>query len=332
MKIITTLLLCFVFQFAFSQGNRMQLIKNGIESITTDAPGLSEKVNINIKEAPLSSFLLAVSEVHKVNISVAPTLGQINIVNNFTDVTVGDLLIFLCKEYNLTIEFTGNILSIKPYNAPTEIPARKIIDVAYEPSSALLSLDLKEDKLYDAFKKIMDTSGKNLVFAPGLENQLLTAYIKNMPIDAALSKLAYANNLSITKSRDNFYIFDQLEGNFSSETASTSNSTIRQNKPQRARKSNFFFTVLNAEKKILDVDFENTPISSIIYDIGHELDIDMFVSSPLENAGNATVKAKNISFDALLVKLFETKAENKSLNTNAPQYNTNSAAAPSVNE
>jgi type IV pilus assembly protein PilQ len=331
MKKISLILILFIFQFAFSQDNRMQQLKNNIEAISADAPGLSEKVNINIKEASLSSFLLAVSQVHKLNISVVPNLSQVNIVNNFSNVTVGDLLLFLCKEYNLTIDFTGNILSVKSYEKLIEKPVEKEIDVKYENENNLLSLNLKEDLLYDVFKKITDETGKNLVFAPGLEKQALTAYIKNMPFDAALDKLAFANNLSVTKSRDNFYIFDQLEGTYTNDSnVDKSGTAVRQNKPQRSRKSNFFFNVVDADKKILDVDFENTPISSIVYDIGHELDIDMFISSPLESAGNATVKAKNISFDALLDKLFETKIENKTPNNQSQtQYNTDSQTASS---
>jgi len=325
MKKIISFFLILIFQISFSQENRISQLKNHIESITADAPGLNEKINVNIKEASLSSFLLAISQVHKLNISVAPNLSQINIVNNFSDVTVGDLLIFLCKEYSLTIDFTGNILSIKSYEKPAEIQALKNIDVTYDLSNNLLSLNLKDDKLYDVFRKIMDESAKNLVFAPGLENQLLTVYIKNMPFDAALNKLAFANNLSVTKSRDNFYIFDKLEGNFIAEGTSDSNKAIRQNSPQRPRKSNFFFNVVDADKKLLDVDFENTPISSIVYDIGHELDIDMFISSPLEGAGNATVKAKNITFDALLVKIFEIKTDNIPSNNNSQQFNNNNS-------
>lgn len=325
MKKIITLFLILIVQITFSQENRIQQLKNHIESITADAPGLNEKINVNIKEASLSSFLLAVSQVHKLNISVAPNLSQINIVNNFSDVTVGDLLIFLCKEYNLTIDFTGNILSIKSFEKPVEIQALKNIDVTYDLANNLLSLNLKDDKLYDSFRKIMDESGKNLVFAPGLENQLLTVYIKNMPFDAALNKLAFANNLNVTKTRDNFYVFDKLEGSFVAEGAADPNGAIRQNKPQRPRKSNFFFTVVDADKKLLDVDFENTPISSIVYDIGHELDIDMFISSPLENAGNGTVKAKNITFDDLLAKLFSTKTESgPSQNNPSQQFSSNS--------
>lgn len=312
MKKIVGLFFFFFFSIAYSQDSRIQQIKNNIESVLPDSNGLSEKVNINIKEATLGSFLLAVSEVHKVNISVAPSLNQINIANNFTDVTVADLLVFLCKEYNLTIDFTGNILSIKPFERPIEKPILKTISAQYDANNDLLSLDLKEDKLYDAFKKIMNESGKNIVFAPGLENKLLTAYIQKMPFDAALNKLAYANDLNVTKSKDNFYLFDQPEGNYSPETSNEKGtSAIRQNKPQRSRKSNFFFNILDTDKKTLEVDFENTPISSIIYDIGNDLGIDMFVSSPLESAGNATFKAKNISFDELLVKLFESKMDSK---------------------
>ncbi|MHC0446371.1 type II secretion system protein GspD [Flavobacterium sp. 3-218] len=323
MRIIITLFLILIFQISFAQENRILQIKNNIESISADTPGLNEKVSVNIKEASLSSFLLAVSQIHKLNFSVASNLQQINIVNNFSDVTVGDLLVFLCKEYNLTIDFTGNILAIKSYEKPVEIQKIKTIDVSYDLANNLLSLNLKDDKLYDVFKKIMDESGKNLVFAPGLENQLLTAYIKSMPFDAALNKMAFANNLSVTKSRDNFYVFDKLEGNYAVEGNSDPNNAIRQNKPQRPRKSNFFFTVVDADKKLLNVDFENTPISSIVYDIGHELDLDMFISTPLDNAGNGTVKAKNITFDELLVKLFEIKSDGSSSQNNNQQFNSN---------
>lgn len=341
------LLLCVFLLFAsiaFSQvDKRIEQIRNNMEAIAADTPGLTEKVNIKIKEAPLSDFLLAVSEVHKVNISVAPSLKQINIVNNFTDVTVGDLLVFLCKEFKLTIDFTGNILSIKSYETPVEIPAERIIDVNYDYSNDLLSLNLKDDNLYDAFKKIMDISGKNLVFAPGMENQLLTAYIKSMPFDAALNKLAYANDLVVSKSRDNFYLFDRLDGEGSAASVTDgSGSTIRQNRPVRQRKSNFFFNINDREKQLLDVDFENTPISNIIYDIGNELGIDMFIASPMENAGNATVKAKNITFDELLNKIFESHAQSSSGNQNtrnasssASQYNdgmNNGMAIPATSE
>ncbi|HEX8269345.1 MAG TPA: hypothetical protein VF581_05595 [Flavobacterium sp.] len=317
MRTTFALFFLLLFNIGLSQDNRIQQIQNNLEAIGAEAPGLSEKVNINIKEATLSSFLIAISEIHKVNISVAPALSKITIINNFTDVTVADLLVFLCKEYNLTIEFTGNIIAIKPYEAPKEIPAERLITAHYSAPDDLLSVDLKSDGLYQSFRKIMEVTGKNIVFAPGMENLPLTAYIVNTPFDVAMNKLAYANNLSVSKTRDNFYVFDTFEGGASGNEGSQSN---RQSKPQRARKSNFFFNVVDSEKKLLEVDFENTPIANIINDIGHELNLDMFVSTPLESAGNATVKAKLITFDELMLKIFENRIENS---TTAAQYSGN---------
>lgn len=319
-------LLVFILLLSFTikaQDARIQQIKNNIETITPDSPGLGQKVNVNIRQAALSEFLLAVSEIHKVNISVAPSLEQIMIVNNFSDVTVADLLIFLCKEHNLIIDFTGNILAIKPYQKPVEIPQEKIIDVVYRHNDNLLSLNLKEDKLYDSFKKITNESGKNIVFEPGLENKLLTAYIVDTPFDDALNKLAYANNLELEKTKDNFYLFNSLESNYENSTSDKINSK-RPSKPIRSRKSNFYFEILDLDKKMLNVDFENTPISSIIYDIGNDLNLDVFISSPLENAGNATLKAKQITFDDLLNKIFESKNNVNSNNSSSFQTQNNS--------
>lgn len=334
-KLFLLSLLIFSISKSFSQENRIQQIKYNIDALTPDVPGLGQKVNINVKETTLSSFLLAVSEVHKVNISVEPSLSSISIVNNFTDVTVADLLVFLCKEYDLRIDFTGNIIAIKRYEKPIEKIEPKKIEADYSIDQNLLSLNLKDDKLYDAFKKITDVSGKNIVFTPGLENKLLTAYIKNTPFDDALNKLAYANNLNVSKTKDNFYLFESLEQDISNASSGNGSSSVRASKPVRSRKSNFFFNILDADKKVLEVDFENTPISNIVYDIGSELNIDMFISNPLESAGNATVKAKGITFDELLDKIFESKNSavgSANQNTSPTSYSASSETNQQVSD
>lgn len=322
MKKIFLLLFLFLTQLNYSQEeNRINAIKDKINTLSTEVPGLTQKVNINIKESSLTDFLIAVSEVHKVNISIEPALEQIMIVNNFSDVSVSDLLVFLCKEHNLTIDFTGNILAIKTFQKAIEIPLPKEIDANYRIDENLLSLNLSGDKLYEVFKKITDSSGKNLVFAPGLENKLLTCYIKNMPFDDALNKLAFANDLVINKTKDNFYLVESLDTE--SQTVTNSNSGTSQqrpSKPIRSRKSNFYFNVLDSDKKLLEVDFENTPISNIIYDIGNELKLDIFISNPLEAVGNATLKAKSITFNELLNKLFESKTSVSSSNTSTTNF------------
>ncbi|AWI25295.1 type II secretion system protein GspD [Flavobacterium pallidum] len=308
MKKIIVLILLLFSSLVFCQENRIQQLKYNLDNLSADVPGLSQKLNVNVKESTLPSFLLAVSEIHKVNISVDTSLNSILIINNFTDVTVADMLLFLCKEYSLSIDFTGNIIAIKRYEKPAEKALEKIIDVRYSIDDELLSLNLKDDKLYEVFKRITDESGKNIVFSPGLDSKPLSVYLKSIPFDDAMNKLAFANNLSVTKTKDNFYLFEALESDAPAATNSVSGTnTQKPSRPVRSRKSNFYFNVIDNKKKLLDVDFENTPISNIVYDIGNELNIDMFISNPLENAGVASVKAKNITFDELLDKIFESK-------------------------
>ena len=299
-----------VFHLSFSQkeDQRIATISHQLEILSTENSGLTEKfkTEIQVSNITLSNFLIALAEVHKVNFNVSPELNKINIANNFSNVVVSDLLVFLCKEYNLTIDFTGNIMSIKPYSEPTKIIEERIIPISYIPNTNLISIDIKNDKLYDVFKRVMDVTGKNLVFTPGLENKSLTTYIQQMPFDAAMDKMALGNNLFVVKTKDDFYVF---EDNTPNALTNTINSATSQ-RPIRRRNSNFFFKVLDSETKLLEVDFVNTSISDIINDIGDELKIDIFTASPLDNAGVASLRSKSITFDDLLVKLFETQISN----------------------
>jgi len=305
-KTLLILLLSTCFCFAQQKETRIENIKNQLIALSVDNVGLTEnvKTEISVTNITLPNFLLAVSNVHKLNINVSPELSNITLANNFSNVTVSDLLVFLCKEYVLNIDFTGNILSIKKLQKPIETPQKKVIPVDYNLNRNLLSIDAKGDKLYDVFKRVMDVSGKNLVFSPGLENKTLTAYIKDIPFEAAMDKLAFANNLYVEKTKDNFFLFENGEATITSNTNSSQTDQSVQ-RPKKRRKSNFYFKVLDHEQKLLDVDFENTPIADIIHDIGNELKIDVFTATPLDDAGVATLKAKSINFDYLLNKIFE---------------------------
>jgi type IV pilus assembly protein PilQ len=309
-----------------SEIQRIETIKNQLTFLSTETVGLTEnvKTEISVNNITLSNFLLAISDIHRVNINVAPELNQISIVNNFTNVTVNDLLVFLCKEYNLTIDFTGNILSVKPYQKPQEQIEQRIIPVTYNPSTNTISIDSKNDKLYDVFKRIMDETGKNLVFSPGLENRQLTAYIQKTTFEAAMNKLAFANNLYVEESKDGFYVFEDDTINVSANTNNPGSIQTAQ-RPKRIRNSNFFFKVKDQENQLLEVDFINTPIVDIINDIGTELNIDIFTATPLDEAGTATFKAKNILFDDLIKKLFEIQSVNGTTNSNINGQNQNNS-------
>ncbi len=296
---------------------RIQNIKNNLEALSVDNPGLSEnlKLDINVNSVSLSNFLLAVSQVHKININIDPGLQAINIVNNFSNVSVADLLVFLCKQYQLNINFTGNILSIQKFQPPPIVIPEKEIFATFDALNNLITMDLNGDALEKTFRKIIDISGQNLLYNSGMENIPLTLYIKDVPIDLAMEKLAETNNLKYSKSRDGFYLFDQVEKSGSSP-GNASNRAIGNN--------NFHYKVLDTLNRILDVDFNNVPIADIVREISLDLDLDVYMATPLAEAGNVSFKAKQIYYDELLTKIFESKStySTNTGNNGSSQYTT----------
>lgn len=289
-------------QAVFAQQDRIGQLQLKLESIMVDVPGLNKTIDVNVSNASLPGFLQAIAHANAINLNINQELEEFYITNNFSNATVVDVLLFSCKEYGLDIDFTGNILSIyKHYEISQIIPHREI-PMDYDATTDLLSIDLQNDTLHVAIKQIVTKTNKNIVYAPGLENLIISSFIQNSTFDSAMDKLAFANDLRITKTRDNFYLIEKEE----QIVIQQNNEQIkRQPQPKRRRRSNFYFHVQDTVRNVLDVDFENTPISNIVYDIGMELNINMFTSSPLDQAGTATVKANNISFDLLLNKIFE---------------------------
>ena len=294
------------------ENTRIANIDNRLQLLAVDVPELSEKLNVNISNTTLNNFLRAVAQLHKVNLNVANDLNSINFINSFNDVTIKELLVFLAKEYQLTIEITGNIISIKKYVAPTPDPIEKEIIASYDITSETLSTDFKNDPLPKVFRKITEVSGKNLLYTPDLNNTSLTLYISNVPFDIAMKKLAEANNIDFKKTRDGFYEFSPFPG------AVNGSNTTR----TRRNRSDFYYKVIDTTNRVINVDFKNAQISEVINSLTEDLNLDIFTASPLENAGAVTMKAEAISFDDLLIKMFES---NNSVSTtnNLAQNNNN---------
>ncbi|GGI58501.1 type II secretion system protein GspD [Winogradskyella haliclonae] len=295
--LIYSILFVLIFQASYAQDTdkRIADLKNKLEIVATTSPGLTEVLNTDIalNNVSLSNFLLAISNVHKVNMNVATGMEQNVIANNFSNVQVATVILFLCKEYNLTIEFTESILSVKPYEVNSK-NLKHPITIVYEPQYNEIDIDAKDNDLYNVFKAIMDATGKNLVFAPGMETLKINAYMRAVNFDTAMHKLALVNNLSFNKTDDNFYVFNSID------QEANANSVF-----SRRLNTNVAFEVLDRSNKLLNVNFNNTSIEDIVNQLGDTLAIDRFTATPLKEAGSVTFRAKSITFDQLLNKIFE---------------------------
>ena len=150
----------------YATDDRMQQIELKLKTLTTDMPGLEETVEMSVSGVSIQEFMRGLADAHKLNISVDPSISQ-SIVNNFSNATVSDVLIYLCKEYKLSINFIGSIMSVVKYEEINQ-PVKDLYTIEYNKSTDELSLDLKNNKLDDVVKSITQKSNKNVIISSGV--------------------------------------------------------------------------------------------------------------------------------------------------------------------
>ncbi|MEO1486510.1 MAG: hypothetical protein AAFU57_12230 [Bacteroidota bacterium] len=307
-QFLTAFLLTCICGYGLAQtGDRIQELDNQLQRFALEYPEYSEsiKLEMDATNVTLPNLLMGLSQVHQLNLSVGQDVVNINVVNNFTNVTVSELLLFLCKEYGLTIDFTGSILSVKKYNPPPQLPEIRDIGVQYSLSNDAISLDVDNAPLEKVFRRVMEASGKNLLYSNALRNQNLSLYLNNTSFDTAMEKLAAVNGLLHSKSRDGFYLFSASE----SQGNQGGNNSV-------GLQPGMYYEVLDSVNQMLNVNFNNASIANIIAALSVDLNLDVFTATPLEQAGTVTFNAKSILFDDLLTHLFESKQNASPISAN----------------
>jgi len=303
---ILILLLC---NISGNAQDRIGQLENQLKTMTVDVPGLDENAQMSVSGVSIQEFMRGIADAHKLNISVDPTIKQ-NIVNNFANATVSDVLLFVCKEYNLSINFIGSIMSIVKYEAPKEVileAPKKALKITYNKSKDELSLDLKNDSLAAVVKKITQQSKKNVVITAGVSAKLLNVYLENMPFDAALEKLGIANNLNIIKTEDDSYLVENAEV-VTNDKATSKNKknrnnrgNTRNNKGSKTAEEELFIEA----KSNTDISVYGTEasIDEVIKGVAKEIGVDYFFVSEIKD--KTTINVKSTTFTDLLEHMFQ---------------------------
>ena len=279
--------------------DRFTVIEDKLKELTATTPGLSQKVELSVNNVPLQEFIRGLAVANNLNISVDPAL-KISITNNFSNVTVAEVIVFLTKKYDLDISFIGSIMSFTPYSPPPMPPVvyhPKSLLITYNPETDILGLDLKNDSLFAVAKEITKISRKNVILAPALNQKMVNGFIQNIPFENSLEKLAFANDLKISKTEDNSYLLEvkDAESAIAGKTAKNSKSGSSQ--------ENFNTADLNIkiENELITIDAINTPILDIIGKVSLDLGKNFFLFS--EPKGNVTLKIANADYDQFLTYL-----------------------------
>lgn len=302
------LLLCsilFYSSFCFGQDDRYKAIESKLNELSVAVPSLKERASISLSGSTLHEFIRAIAQIYKLNINVDSDLNQ-KIVNNFSDETVINILVFLAKQYNLDFEFIGDIIVITQHYEIPLPPQPKSINIIYDTATNLITLDLKDDTLFNVSRKITQLSNINIAILPGLSGKTVSGYFLNLNVESALEKLAAINQLKISKTNDNAFIIEPLNpnehlvtkkapitnSNFAIQTV-TNNQNGSQNNSIQANEEN--------GKKIISLNVINSPIKDIIKIISEQAGVNYFIYS--EIVGNMTANVNNMEFEEALKKL-----------------------------
>ncbi|WP_010518702.1 type II secretion system protein GspD [Croceivirga radicis] len=294
---ILLLFLCFcTTTVSIGQANRIDSLSQKLSEFKKEFPEYDELVafDTNVNQVSLSNFLMGISQLHNLNISVSNEISNIQIITNFNNVKIHELILYLCKEYNLTIEIIGSILVVKKHIPEPPKVLEKEINIAYSNKSKKLDIDLRNDNLSKVFRKLMNLTQENILYANDIANLPLNIYLKDVPIDVALEKIANSNGLSYNQSVDGFHLLRKTSNEYpESDFSFTGKSNL--------------YRIIDSTNAILSVNFKQTPVSTIIKSLAQDLNLNIYVSSPLEDMGKVTFSAKQILFDDLLVHIFESQ-------------------------
>lgn len=284
--------------FFLNAQDRFDLLEQKLDQVAKNYPGINDKVELSMNGVSIQEYIRAIGTNNNLNVNVDPAL-DIKLSNSFSKVSVKEVFLFLCKRYDLDIVFMGPIMTFNKFSAPIaekKAPVGKKINVQYEKTLDLLGYDLSNDTLGNVTKEITKQSGKNIIFSPELANKMVSGFMQGASFTGALEKLAFANDMKMTKTPDDFYVFEKKQ--VAVNTNQLGNNTFG-NLTSNTNNSNKNIQIKDG---LITMNVENMPMNEIVNMVSKQLGKNYFLFSDIK--GNATLKVEDAPYDEFLKLLF----------------------------
>ena len=266
-----------------------------MDSLSIAIPALNNKVDITVSSAPVQEFLRGVANQAAINMNIDPTLN-FTVSNNFNGVRVRDVLQFLKENFDIEIKGTGNILNIRKRN--TEINPKTRVKIETEPGTDLISLTISQVPIRVVATEITAQTGQNIVVTPSLGEISVSCFIRNMPLVAALEKMAIGNNFSVRKTEDGVLVFEPMVA-----TVVPVQNMMNGNAPRGNRNSGGGTADIQLiGKDSIQIHAPNCRLEDIINKLFPMLNKPFNILSAMDDV--VSLKYENITFDALIQELF----------------------------
>lgn len=265
-----------------------------LDSLAIAIPALNTKIDITVSSAPVQEFLRGIASQAGINMNIDPTLS-FTVSNNFNGVRVRDVLQFLNENYDVDIKGTGNILNIRKRNI--EINPKTRVKIETKPGSDLVSLTISQVPIRIVATQITDQTGQNIIVTPNLGELMVSCFIRNMPLNAALEKMAIGNNFSIRKTEDGVLIFEPVIVPVTPVQNATTNTAQKGSRNATGK----------PDIKLIGIDSikiyaQNCRLEDIINKLFPMLNKPYNLLTSFDDV--VSLKYEAISFDALLQELF----------------------------
>lgn len=287
---------------------RIEVIRENLEKLAASDPDILNEVDIQVSNDSIQSFITILVKTAKINVSLDPEVtGDIS--NHFTDVQAIDVLLYLCRTYNLNAKVIGNIIylsKIKKDKKESDIPEIELNDY-----TSKLTLNLENDPLYKVVKTLSKVSGENIILDSKINKQLpITLYLQNIEADEAIRTLAYTLNFEVEKDKAYHYSLPKQKNKKqlipNEQQIQEKNQTKSSLKEKKLPPTSFEYTVDDIGKRI-SVHAVNTPLKDLFTVLTQKTAENFVLMTEFSNKDKVTIKADNLTYQEYLSYILKGK-------------------------
>ena len=307
--------LLFICTFVNGQ-SRFDILESKLDQASLSQQGLNNPVDISVNNYNIQEIIRAIAVENNLNVSVEAKLN-VRPSYNFAGAKVKEVFLLLCKEHNLTLEWTGQIISFKTF-VPKEKKIvntpKKPINLVYNSVDSTVSGNLYDDTLFNVVAKLSKLSKINIDVVTSLKNEKVSMVIVNQKFIDVLKRLSGENEL--LKKQDNFYQIKKKEKKSGADQNSSAfNKNNRRNSRNnrggrnrssnsRGQKANGDFTVEVSRDSLISVDATESDLKELILAVCSESGKNYFLFD--EPKGSISLQTNNLGFEETLSYLLNT--------------------------
>jgi len=235
----------------------------------------------NFRSLDVRDLLRAIGVEYDINLIVDNSINK-SATLRLANIPVIEAVLYICQEYDLAISQQGQVFRIRNYSPATEIydPAPPSIT---KDENGLFSFDLAGDDLMAVTRTLSKMSGENIVVRNGLTGSLHT-YLQNVPFRLGLETML-ANNGFALREKDGIFLVER-SGSRSTGSEMDSYTTFW----------------INVRGNRIDLDVVDAPITDIIREISHQMELSLITYNMPE--GIITAKTNGLTLEQTFSYLF----------------------------